>query len=236
MTDRYEPTRGAGADRLPEAPGPDLSPDPSPSLGLDLGRALRGLPRERAAAGFTRRVLDRLDSTNGSTVPMARARRFAALRWAAPSALAAVALAALIARVALEVDPLPEITEGPRPAAVAEATPPETPEPPAAPATPTASATIPVAQAATPPGSRSRAERLAALDAERARIARELAEIRRLAREPLPVVYVGGDESVDFVVDLQSLSRMARLEGSGPGDRTLRPTGTTIEDPERNPR
>jgi hypothetical protein len=81
-----------------------------------------------------------------------------------------------------------------------------------------------------------RSERLAALDAERARIARELAEIRRLAHEPLPVVYVGGDETVDFVVDLQSLSRRARLDGSDPGDRTLRPNGYTIEDPERNDR
>jgi hypothetical protein len=29
---------------------------------------------------------------------------------------------------------------------------------------------------------------------------------------------------------------MARLDGSDPGDRTLRPNGYTIEDPERNDR
>lgn len=222
MTDRRERTRDAGGDRLPAAL--------DRTLGSDLGRALRDLPRERAAAGFTRRVLDRLDATNGSPLPMPRARRFAAIRWAAASVLAAVALTALIARVAREVDPLPEIAQGPPPAAVTETSPPEAPAPTTAPA----HSAAPAAPTAAPTGSASRTERLAALDAERARIARELAEIRRLAREPLPVVYVGGDETVDFVVDLQSLSRMARLEGSGPGDRTLRPTGYTIEDPERN--
>jgi hypothetical protein len=228
MTDRHEPTRGAGGDRLP------------PVLDRALGRALRDLSRERAAAGFTRRVLDRLDSMNGSPVP----RRFAALgsgwsgelRWAAGSALAAVALGTLVTLVALELDPPPEGAEVPPPAAVAEAA----PAAPAIRAVPEPMVNRVVAPAAAPAASPDRlalrAENLAALDAERVRIAHELAELRRLAREPLPVVYVGGDETVDFVVDLQSLSRMARLEGSGLGDRTLRPTATTIEDPERNPR
>jgi hypothetical protein len=229
MSDRRERTRDAGGDRLPPVADPDL------------GRALRGLPRERAAAGFTRRVLDRLDSTNGSPVP--RTREVGGLRWAAASALAALALALLVALNAPEVDPVR--VESPAPAAdAALRVESMTPEAPTAVATPAPEPVVTpppvrptpttVAAATNPPERRS--ERLAALDAERARIARELAEIRRLAHEPLPVVYVGGDETVDFVVDLQSLSRMARLDGSDPGDRTLRPNGYTIEDPERNDR
>jgi hypothetical protein len=225
MSDRRERTRDAGGDRLPPVADPDL------------GRALRGLPRVRAAAGFTRRVLDRLDSTNGSPVP--RTREVGGLQWAAASALAALALALLVALNAPEVDPgrvesparearTPVATPAPEPVVTPPPFPPSPPTPPAPPAAATRSASTPQPE--------RRSERLAALNAERARIARELAEIRRLAHEPLPVVYVGGDETVDFVVDLQSLSRMARLDGSDPGDRTLRPNGYTIEDPERNDR
>jgi hypothetical protein len=59
----------------------------------------------------------------------------------------------------------------------------------------------------------SRRARLEALETERARLAVELAEIRRLAEEPTPVVYLGGDDEVDLVLDL---GRLARERPAGP--------------------
>lgn len=61
---------------------------------------------------------------------------------------------------------------------------------------------------------RAREARLAEIDAERERLARELDEIRRLSRAPLPVVYLGGDEEVDLVIDPRALSRRAALTAS----------------------
>lgn len=178
MTDRRERSARAGGDRLPEA----------------LGRALRALPRERAGAGFTRGVLDRLEA--GGDRAARGGPRFSglapgAVRLAAASAVTAVALAGALTVAG------------------------------------------PVRERAGAPDRAQRAERLEALDAERARLANELAEIRRLAREPLPVVYLGGDESVDLVVDPQSLSRTARLGRSGLDDRAFRPTRYTTDEPER---
>lgn len=49
------------------------------------------------------------------------------------------------------------------------------------------------------------------LEAERARLAAELAELRRLttelAEESTPVLYLGGDEEVDLVLDLGRLAQ-----------------------------
>lgn len=62
--------------------------------------------------------------------------------------------------------------------------------------------------------------RRAALEAERARLAAELAELRRLTteleRDSAPVLYLGGDEEVDLVLDL---GRLAREERRGSGYR-----------------
>ncbi|HSL81251.1 MAG TPA: hypothetical protein VLF66_00660 [Thermoanaerobaculia bacterium] len=62
--------------------------------------------------------------------------------------------------------------------------------------------------------------RRAALDAERARLEAELAELRRLTtelrEESAPVLYLGGDEEVDLVLDL---GRLARGERRGSGYR-----------------
>jgi len=56
--------------------------------------------------------------------------------------------------------------------------------------------------------------RRAALEAERARLAAELAELRRLTTElredSSPVLYLGGDEEVDLVLDLGRLAREER--------------------------
>lgn len=61
---------------------------------------------------------------------------------------------------------------------------------------------------------RQRALRLQAIEAERARLADELAEIRRMSREPLPVVYLGGDEEIDLVADPRVLAKLARSDRS----------------------
>ena len=62
--------------------------------------------------------------------------------------------------------------------------------------------------------------RRAALEAERARLEAELAELRRLTteleRDSAPVLYLGGDEEVDLVLDL---GRLAREERRGSGYR-----------------
>jgi hypothetical protein len=52
----------------------------------------------------------------------------------------------------------------------------------------------------------TRRARLEALETERARLAVELEEIRRLAAEPAPVLYLGGDDEVDLVLDLAGLA------------------------------
>lgn len=61
------------------------------------------------------------------------------------------------------------------------------------------------------PGSEhDRRERMEALEAERLRLSAELEEIRRLAttvHDPAPVLYLGGDEEVDVVLDLGRLAR-----------------------------
>ncbi len=131
-----------------------------------LVRALRDLPREQAAPGFTRRVLDGLGGLR-TTLPFGGAVPHR-LRVAAASAVTALVLAGAVA-LALTLSPGRERGSDPE-----------------------------------------RAARLRTLAAERARLADELAEIRRLSREPLPVVYLGGDESVDLVVDPQTLSDLAR--------------------------
>lgn len=137
-----------------------------------LVRALRDLPRERAAPGFTRRVLAGIDRRPASALRTALdpgGARSHRLRLAAASAVTALVLAGAVALALTLSTPRRERASEPE-----------------------------------------RAVRLRTLAAERDRLADELAEIRRLSREPLPVVYLGGDESVDLVVDPQVLSELAR--------------------------
>lgn len=53
----------------------------------------------------------------------------------------------------------------------------------------------------------AREARLDALEAERARLVAELEALRRLAEEPVPVLYLGGDDEVELVLDLGTLAR-----------------------------
>lgn len=70
------------------------------------------------------------------------------------------------------------------------------------------------------PGPAPAEARREALEAERARLEAELDELRRLTTElredSAPVLYLGGDEEVDLVLDL---GRLAREERRGSGYR-----------------
>lgn len=137
---------------------PEHPPDP---LELDILHALRTLPREPAAEGFTARVLQRLDE------PRRPAPRFR-LRPAAAGA----ALAALAAAVALVVGLRGTGT---------------------APAPPAPQVAVRDARAA-----------LEELRREQRRLERELTALSQLTASDGPVIYIGGDETLDLVLDLGS--------------------------------
>jgi len=65
-----------------------------------------------------------------------------------------------------------------------------------------------------------REARLTTARAEAARLQLEVREPAALVRAPRPVVYLGGDDSVDVVVDLQQLAAAA---GGGPQPAAYRP-------------
>jgi hypothetical protein len=126
-----------------------------------LREALRSLPRQRAGEGFTRRVLERIDST-----PPAR-HGGAVLRWAA-----AAGVAGLLITGALSL-PGPET---------------------------------------------NRRQHLRELEAERARLASELDELKRLAGTDDsvdPVIYLGGDDRIDLVLDVGRLARQGTAVPAG---------------------
>jgi hypothetical protein len=56
-----------------------------------------------------------------------------------------------------------------------------------------------------------RQQRAAALRSETAEIARELETLRQQAQRPAPVLYVGGNEEVDLVLDLSTLPLAAAV-------------------------
>jgi hypothetical protein len=57
-----------------------------------------------------------------------------------------------------------------------------------------------------------RAVRLEALLREQERLAAEIAALRRLTTEPAPLVYLGGDEQTDVLLDLERLARRRQSE------------------------
>jgi hypothetical protein len=57
----------------------------------------------------------------------------------------------------------------------------------------------------------ARQQRTARLRAETAALARELAALREEAAQPAPMIYLGGSEEVDLVLDLSSLPMAAAL-------------------------
>ena len=135
----------------------------SPSLSdRELDRLLADLPRQAASAGFSRRVLDRLDAPP----PRRRARR-AWLLAAAAAAASALAVGVWLA---------------PRPAA----------EPPLA--------------------------ETRALQAQHRQLMEELTALKASLRDApaAPVIYVGGNEQLDLVLDLGPVWRGEAQTGPRP--------------------
>lgn len=186
----------------------------------DLRRALRDLPREGASDGFTRRTLARLDDAPASE-PVGRLLS----SWTLGRAAAA---AALLLAVATAVTLVPVLdrraTRHERPAVAADGGP-----------TAEAAEAAEAARAAerSRPGTATGADRLAALRelrAERDRLATEIEDFKRELhggspggvptdrradlRDPAgdPMLYLGGDDRVDLVLDL---GRLATDRGRG---------------------
>jgi hypothetical protein len=208
-------------------------------LARDLDRLLCELPPEKAGAGFTAAVLRRLDALAADEIPPApeapeapenTSRGFAGrppFGWlgrpaGAPRlAAAAVALGALVATL-VSVVALPR-QEGLRPAAPAS--------PLAAGGAPRITATAPApaepaARLASAAGGghgqapdamldRLQARRLLSeLRGEEAQLERELRRLHRGARPR--VIYLGGDEQVDMVIDLNRVPEVRHAAGLPP--------------------
>lgn len=188
----------------------------------EIRRALADLPRERAAEGFTERVLRRLDE---SPKPHPTTREtFRHLRR--QPALAGAVLALVLVAVLLAVGALRPAHDG---------TGSEDEEPIVAradgPAVDSRAASLadpqnPTQKAATAGETRPEvAALLEELRREHTRLTRDLRDLRELA-EGSQVIYVGGDESLDFVLELSpegppetgsGAVRPASLPSSGPG-------------------
>ena len=61
-----------------------------------------------------------------------------------------------------------------------------------------------------------RTARLQSLQLERERLANEVASLRQLAGQKPTVVYLGGDEETDWVLDLDRLARQVENQGYRP--------------------
>lgn len=200
-----------------------------------IGRALAGLPRERAAEGFTEQVLRRLDELPAPSSKTDRSVRDPFRNFRRQPALAGAALALVLVAMALAVGVLrpggdgagsespPSVvaqTGGPTsgPAGESPSVPVDRPQATAREGT--------LKAAASRPGLRETVALLEELQREHTRLERDLRNLRELA-EGSQVIYVGGDESLDFVLELSpeetskagSGVRPAGLPGSNPGTR-----------------
>ncbi len=150
-------------------------------------RKLREAPPAAPRADFTARVLARLDAP----------RRGASAHWLPRLTLPAVALAATFVVAASLLLTEGQIPEHPSPAPAPRAF-----AAPAAPALPDvapalASSSLDVARARR---ARNARQMLAQIRSEHGRLASDLRRLRQADRQP--VLYVGGDERVDLIVDL----------------------------------
>ena len=68
---------------------------------------------------------------------------------------------------------------------------------------------------------RQRSTEIQSLQQESDRLEAEIARVREQLREPAPVIYLGGTERVDVVLDLETLER------SGHGRGAVRPVSST---------
>lgn len=154
--------------------------------------ALRCLPRQAAPDGFTERVLERAGR------PAAR-RRHRSLVLVATTVAGAAVVALLLVRPTGE--PGAPGASGPS-GHVSSAL--STPDRRPAPGTPFP-ASGGAAASATFAGAEDVHRILAELKSEHRRVRAQWHELRRLAREAEPVLYVGGTDSMDLVLDLRDL-------------------------------
>ena len=194
-----------------------------------IGAALRSLPAETADAEFTAAVLARLEAaTTGADRGGDRARP-AWLAWAgAASAAAALAVAAVVLmRSPAAGVPRSAAAGGRAPSAETTATV-ESPQPPALDA---ASGAAGTAEAA-----RLRHARTALADLRRrhARFASELRSLSALTGDGRPVLYLGGDEGLEVVLDLDRPDLGAAPE-AGPRPAVDRRTPRTLPPQPQSP-
>jgi hypothetical protein len=190
-----------------------------------LRRALRELPATRADERFTERILEGLPRRPD------RGRRpglTAGGSWllaAAVAGLGAVAMLLMLDRSAPSApageDSQPQVATA-RPSLPpalepvrAAAPEPAAPTPPPVLAT-TPAAPAPDAEALAAAAARNGDPRLAHLLEERRSLRAELAALQRQAAAPRPVLYLGGNESVDLVVDLAEVARRRPSVGAQP--------------------
>lgn len=154
-----------------------------------LGEALRSLPRERAGDDFTPRLMARLAAEERAARSSRAGRR--------PSWRAVAAAATLVGLLAAGGAILSRFAARPEAEAFR------------APAAATTQAPDRSREAA------ARRARLEHLEAERARLVAELQELKRMAGDGEPVIYLGGDDQVDLVVDVGRLARRERTGETG---------------------
>jgi hypothetical protein len=172
---------------------------------------LRALPKETASAGFTARVLARLDEIEGGAIPRTGTlARFPGLpRLTLPAAVLAatvVVAASLLPRGGEAPAPLPAPRQ-PSPSVTAPIAlaPERVAAFPAAQTLPAISTISPASASERVPRRESLAALLREVHAERARVHHEL---RQLQAARSSTIYLGGDEDMDLVVHLDRVREL----------------------------
>jgi hypothetical protein len=199
----------------------------------EIRRALASLPRERAAEGFTERVLCRLDEAPRSSTRESL-QHFLGRPFRGQPALAGTILALALVAVLFVAGRVWTARDVDRDGGGSgESAPISAQTDVASVDSPAGSVAHPQTPTQAQPASsrQGHTEVTAQLDElrrEYTRLTRDLRDLRELA-EGSQVIYVGGDESLDFVLELNpepppetgSSARPAGLPSSGPGARNF---------------
>jgi hypothetical protein len=162
-----------------------------------IGDALRSLPAEAADAEFTAAVLARLEAASTGGDRGGDRPRPVWLMWAgAATAAAALAMTALLLMRSPATSAPRSAAAGVRSPAAATTASLESPQPPALDAAPGAAGTAEAARL------RHARTALADLRQRHARFASELRSLSALTGDGRPVLYLGGDEGLEVVLDL----------------------------------
>jgi hypothetical protein len=163
--------------------------------------ALKALPTARVRPGFSRELMEKLPERSENRA------------WMSPLRLGLATAMAAVLVLAWLVSPLGPQQSPHRSAAVSG--PPASEELPGDPGTEGVGSARVAAQAV-PVSLGEGDERLRQLMAERQAILAELDQVRREARALRRVLYLGGDETVDVVVDLSEVARRHPSNGIQP--------------------